>query len=319
MRTRLLEALSAVLEESAGVVKHDSPGRKTPCSHHSALVSALKPKDTIISFNYDCVVDHALRISPDRKWSARYGYGFPNPARVEGTAAWDCANPPNIQNKSVNLLKLHGSLNWFPFPDKDSGPIKLRQRPYKQKGQKLYEIVPPEYVKSVGSRPIFPTLWSHAELAIRKAKKIALIGFSFTQPLISTSKLSSDSHSLTSQRSWLSSSTLSRPIESGSGRSSRRLSGRGRESCSSAGSQKLPRTSRTFSSSAFSRSTCDARRAPALAASPPYALRTRRDVALRLICDDQRRRRRGDRRTRGHGPARGVELRALASVPAGSN
>lgn len=180
MRSRLLEALSAVLEESADVAKGSSPGRKTPCSFHAALVSALKAKDTIISFNYDCLVDHALRITGDRKWSARYGYSFPNPSRVEGHAVWDAPNAPTAHNKSINLLKLHGSLNWFPFPDDDSGAIRLRERPYKQKGQKLYEIVPPEYVKSVGTRPVFPTLWSHAELAIRKAKQLAFIGFSFT-------------------------------------------------------------------------------------------------------------------------------------------
>lgn len=180
MRNRLLEALSAVLEEAADVAKGSSPGRKSPCSFHAALVNAVRPKDTIVSFNYDCLIDHALRTIGDGKWSARYGYSFPNPARVEGHVAWDAPNAPTAHNKSINLLKLHGSLNWFPFPDDDSGRIRLRERPYKQAGQKLYEIVPPEYVKSVGSRPIFPTLWSHAELAIRRAKLLAFIGFSFT-------------------------------------------------------------------------------------------------------------------------------------------
>jgi hypothetical protein len=180
MRTRLLDALSAVLEESADVAKTGSRARKHPCAYHAALVEALKPKDTIISFNYDCVIDHALRTSGDGKWSARYGYGFPHPARVEGTAAWDASNAPTAQNRSINLLKLHGSLNWFRFPSAETDPIRLRERPYKQKGQKLYEIVPPEYAKTAGTRPVFLTLQARASLAIRKSKTLAFIGFSFT-------------------------------------------------------------------------------------------------------------------------------------------
>ena len=39
---------------------------------------------------------------------------------------------------------------------------------------------PPEYVKSVGNRVAFPSLWSKAELALRRAENLALIGFSFT-------------------------------------------------------------------------------------------------------------------------------------------
>lgn len=180
MRTRLLNGLSAVLEQSADVAKATSKPRTSPCQYHAKVVELLDPKDTIISFNYDCVIDHALRTSGGGKWSARYGYCFPNPDRVEGSVTWDAANPPDRHNRSINLLKLHGSLNWFPFPPNDAQPIRLRERPYKQAGNKEYEIIPPEYVKSFHERPIFKQLWTNAELAIRKAQTLALIGFSFT-------------------------------------------------------------------------------------------------------------------------------------------
>jgi SIR2-like domain len=171
---------SPSLEESADVAKKASPARREPCEYHRSLVDALQPKDTIISFNYDCVIDHALRTSGASKWSARHGYGFPHPSKVDGAPAWDPPTPATAQSRSINLLKLHGSLNWFPFPDDETGTISLRERPYKQKGQKRYEIVPPEYVKTVGERPIFATLWSRAEVALRKAKTMAFVGFSFT-------------------------------------------------------------------------------------------------------------------------------------------
>jgi hypothetical protein len=180
MRTRLLDALSAVLEESADVAKRDSPARQYPCSYHQDLVDVLEPRDTILSFNYDCVIDHALRTSGAGKWSARFGYTFPNASRVQGDKAWSATPAPTAHNQSINLIKLHGSLNWYPFPKTDQDPVKLRERPYKQNGQKLYEIVPPEYAKSSDSRPIYPTLWANAELALRQATVLIFIGFSFT-------------------------------------------------------------------------------------------------------------------------------------------
>lgn len=180
MRGHLLNGLSAVLEQSADVAKANSKPRRSPCAYHAGLVDLLDPRDTIISFNYDCIIDHALRTSGNNKWSARYGYCFPNPDRVEGYQTWDAVDPPTRHNASINLLKLHGSLNWFPFPADGTGSIRLRERPYKQGGNKEYEIIPPEYVKTFDKRPIFKRLWTNAELAIRKARTIVFIGFSFT-------------------------------------------------------------------------------------------------------------------------------------------
>lgn len=178
-RSRLLEALSAVLEESADVSKVKSIPRTTPCTYHQAIVESLHPRDTIISFNYDCVIDDALRRWGAGRWSAQYGYSLPRPGTLEGHEHWSAPRPPTRHNRSINLLKLHGSINWFPFPSSPDEPIRLRQRPYKQRGQKLYEIVPPEYVKDL-NRPIYEDLWKHADLALRRAKVLAFIGFSFT-------------------------------------------------------------------------------------------------------------------------------------------
>jgi len=178
MRDRLLLAVSAVLEESADVVTKNSTARLTPCKYHDALVVALKARDTIISFNYDCVADHALRTRGAGKWSARYGYGFSRPDRVEGHALWSAEPAPPAENSSINLLKLHGSLNFFPF-GADVDPIRLRARLHRQTGNEVYEIIPPEQAKRIGDRPVFRDLWRRAERAIRLASTVVLIGFSF--------------------------------------------------------------------------------------------------------------------------------------------
>ncbi len=180
MSDRLLIALSAVLEESADVTKRTSPARKDPCGYHAELARCLDARDTVITFNYDCVMDHALRTEAEGLWSAQYGYCFTNPSRVVGHEAWSAEEPPDEHNLSINLLKLHGSLNWRPLPTTEDDEIRLRERPYKQKGDKEYELVPPETSKRLDTRPVLRELWGKAERALRRARVLGLVGFSFT-------------------------------------------------------------------------------------------------------------------------------------------
>ncbi len=177
-RDRLMAVLAAVLEESTDVSKKGSP----VCEHHAALIRQLDPRDTIISFNYDCVVDHALRRTARERWSARYGYCLPKPSRVDGYEHWDADRAPVGSNNTINLLKLHGSLNWqLPTADQaEDGEIRLKQRLYLQNGTPRFTIIPPEFVKNIQADSNFETLWRNAERAIRHAEVIALVGFSFT-------------------------------------------------------------------------------------------------------------------------------------------
>lgn len=178
-RERLLDALSAVLEESADVTKQQSPASDKPCEYHASLVAALRPPDTIISFNYDCVIDHALRTSGADKWSATWGYGLDS-SRIDpvSAAVWSASPAASSNNKTIRLLKLHGSLNWPRYPDVASEAIRFRQKTFKQKGDKYYEIIPPEFFKRIEKDP-FKTLWKRAASALRHARILALVGFSF--------------------------------------------------------------------------------------------------------------------------------------------
>jgi hypothetical protein len=174
-RDRLMKALAAVLEAST-----DEPIRKHKgCAHHRRLVECLEPRDTVVSFNYDCVFDDALRRSGDGKWSAKYGYAFAKPSRVVGHPLWDPPNPAASARDTIYMLKLHGSLNWQLPPDPD-GEIKLKQRLHQQRGTPKFTIVPPAWNKSQKEEPIFQDLWKKAERAIRTAKCVAVVGFSFT-------------------------------------------------------------------------------------------------------------------------------------------
>lgn len=61
-----------------------------------------------------------------------------------------------------------------------AAPIKLKERLYQQNGTPRFTIIPPEWVKNIDGDPNFRALWQNAERAIRTAKTIAFVGFSFT-------------------------------------------------------------------------------------------------------------------------------------------
>ena len=182
-RDRLMQAVSGVLEMSTDAAIRRSKG----CELHQRLVQNVDAKDTFISFNYDCVLDHALRQHGDCRWSARYGYAFPRPSRVEGTDAWDPVRPARTSAETIYLLKLHGSLNWqLPVPSGDRekdrrhrDPIRLKQRLHAQRGVPRFTVIPPVWNKAVREDPVFEVLWRNAERAIRSASHIAIVGFSF--------------------------------------------------------------------------------------------------------------------------------------------
>jgi hypothetical protein len=69
------------------------------CKSHNALVRKLRRKDTVISFNYDLVVERALR-----PIALKHGKTF-------GDWLYALSDAPNDSKLPV-VLKLHGSSNW---------------------------------------------------------------------------------------------------------------------------------------------------------------------------------------------------------------
>jgi hypothetical protein len=60
------------------------------CDHHSLLAEVLHAQDCIVSFNYDCVMDRALRDHAGARWDPANGsYGFPV---VQGAHEWRSSN-----------------------------------------------------------------------------------------------------------------------------------------------------------------------------------------------------------------------------------
>jgi SIR2-like domain len=173
---RLMQAIAATLEEALCPEGH----RVSQCCYHAKLVESLKPKDEIISFNYDCMIDETLKGSTGHIWNARYGYGFnlgQRGANLSGDDYWMPESPATKPN-TIKHYKLHGSLH-FHQKKRDQAKVKLKQRPYTtQHGNLRFTIIPPESNKRY-EEGIFKRLWYQAGQALHKASTLVVIGYSF--------------------------------------------------------------------------------------------------------------------------------------------
>lgn len=189
-RWRLMQAIAAVFEEAMTRLSGSSHTRDPRvCEHHRKFVSSvLRPRDTILSYNYDCLLDHSLKAFGSGKWNARAGYAFrkgDNPLKCVGPQYW---NPPapSSAKESVTFLKLHGSLN---FRIEEGLQVSFKQRPYtKQAGGLKFSIIPPESHKDY-DKGAFGPLWKHAAEQIAKARCIVIIGYSMPPTDLHSSSL----------------------------------------------------------------------------------------------------------------------------------
>ena len=83
---------------------------------HTQLAQAIQPGDTVISFNYDLLIDWAL--SAANKLNRR-GYAIDFFAGTNMNDGWE--QPLQQEgDSSTHLLKLHGSLNWLQYVQPES-------------------------------------------------------------------------------------------------------------------------------------------------------------------------------------------------------
>ena len=184
--------------------------RDAVCEYHVALAEWLRPGDVVLSFNYDLLIDRALKRRGD--WFINDGYGL-SFHKVGGRGAW---RSPLGTVSRVKLLKLHGSLNWLHCRDswQSNMNMDLRGLPYRSAPQLLYclddlyptfeedhplyewwaryeheqdeyifdlhsLIVPPTLSKAYRSfEPLIGDIWGMAIVALLRATELYLIGYS---------------------------------------------------------------------------------------------------------------------------------------------
>lgn len=146
---------------------------------YDSLANKLGPDDTIISLNYDTLLDSAL---VRRGWDPRNGYGLPGGRKKIKWLPSAADNPPDLSG--VRLLKVHGSVNWFvhgsygnlvkAFESKPvlvTGPRKNEKKGY------IRQIVPPIYGK-IFDHDHWRSLWTQGFEELCSADILVVIGCS---------------------------------------------------------------------------------------------------------------------------------------------
>jgi len=161
----------------------DGPAKPRTSPVHQALLRNVRAGDTLITFNYDTVVEESM--PNDVHWTPRDGYGVDASGITHNWAkSWlgDHKLDSTARSK-VELLKLHGSVNWVLYR---TGKVRLKPRPYvvrSRMGKPTFDkaaVLPPGWHKRVNKNP-YRALWRKARLRLEKCAAIAVIGYSLPE------------------------------------------------------------------------------------------------------------------------------------------
>lgn len=138
-------------------------------------------RDTLLlSFNYDTLVESAIENDPELRETVSVDYGV----RIE-PADRSATRPRG--DKTVDLIKLHGSLNWFPLKGV-TDELDLRNVCQVNPGDRSFPIycedtpiyIPMAHAKESFLRgSLFNLLWSKADYYLKNAQEIYFLGYGF--------------------------------------------------------------------------------------------------------------------------------------------
>jgi hypothetical protein len=142
------------------------------CKNHRSLLGGLTRNDAVISFNYDLVVERALRADAEKR-EINFSPAIYRLKQNESSVA-----------QLAKILKLHGSVNWDLLGDQilvrtsswDDFDIAPGYRGYSGEGTK-FPIFLPFWDKQVTREP-WLTLWQKAYQQLERTKYIVVWGFS---------------------------------------------------------------------------------------------------------------------------------------------
>jgi hypothetical protein len=144
---------------------------------YDRLSGRLETGDTVITLNYDTMLDSAL---VRRGWHPSVGYGLGG-----GTAKIRWKRHPGVaESCKARVLKLHGSLNWWVRGDASTlanvfskKPVLVTAPRFNQPSHMIRQIIPPIYGK-VFDHSHWRKLWNSAFIALTEAERWIVIGCS---------------------------------------------------------------------------------------------------------------------------------------------
>lgn len=146
---------------------------------YDRLVAKLTTGDTILTLNYDTLLNSALH---RRGWDPGNGYAI---SLVKKNVTWSKRVLEDDQSAlEVELIKLHGSMNWFVRGSTSklnkvfsSKPVRITQPRINEITGFIRQIAPPIYAK-VFEHKHWQNLWTKAFRALCDAEMIIVIGCS---------------------------------------------------------------------------------------------------------------------------------------------
>jgi hypothetical protein len=148
------------------------------CTWHDRIAYAMRKGDTIISFNYDVLIDEALTRLAQGIWKADPGYGI---SIADGAAGWSAPRSPGAfpRKEYLRLLKPHGSLNWLLEQDGDSR-LRLTDDAYGILAARG-NIIPPTWDKTILQEWPWKPIWKAASKMLQRTRCLIVIGYSVPQ------------------------------------------------------------------------------------------------------------------------------------------
>jgi hypothetical protein len=160
-----------------------SPHAPLSSDHHKKLLKRLRPGDSVVTFNYDTVIEESFHDT--KLWSPVGGYGTGVYGhKLDWARKWLKTRGERAYPKSkIPILKLHGSINWVLNINKR---VRIKPRPYvvRTKGATptfdSVAILAPGWNKPIDRAP-FSGLWRDARLRLQKAKSLVIVGYSLPE------------------------------------------------------------------------------------------------------------------------------------------
>jgi NAD-dependent SIR2 family protein deacetylase len=153
------------------------------CSKHRKLADLMKHGDIVFSYNYDILMDSALR-GCQKLTDKGYLLDF---YRVYNDAGWE---EPQKEASPISILKLHGSMNWIRCSFCGSVLLLRRQKTgewltsvpnscprCKQPGYLERLLIPPLLNKNYTDRDM-NYLWLEAQRSLSNIEEVVIIGYS---------------------------------------------------------------------------------------------------------------------------------------------
>lgn len=129
----------------------------------------LDRRDTLISFNYDTIVEEALR-----GLEIPYDYGIPTTSSTNGLS--NSKSDAGTDEKCIKILKLHGSVNWSDDGDASDSVHTHPTYAELRSQNRTPLLVAPTWQKIFSGH--LAAVWTEAIKALKTATRVIIIGYS---------------------------------------------------------------------------------------------------------------------------------------------